>query len=193
MMGEQLMYLLLIMEWQTGVIILLASHAWYCRIFPLKNEFTHVFPGSHGAGHPSETLTPLVAWGAGVRAATRATDPQPYSDGYLQGVKLMHVLLLFLHWLTVIVLTFPISFLWDWELEHVRRADVNQVRITMSLKQCVYKYIRRANVTEPYSFLQADIATLMASLIGIPIPVNSVVSPGPGFNFQQQSGPTRVF
>lgn len=28
-----------------------------------------------------------------------------------------------------------------------------------------------------YCFLQADIATLMASLIGIPIPVNSVVSP----------------
>ncbi|KAM8731920.1 GPI ethanolamine phosphate transferase 1 isoform 2-T2 [Acanthopagrus schlegelii] len=74
--------------------------------------------GSHGAGHPSETLTPLVVWGAGVQSAHRVTDAQPYTDGYLQ----------------------------DWKLEHIRRVDVNQ----------------------------ADIAPLMASLIGVPIPVNSV-------------------
>uniref|UniRef100_A0A7N6BJS1 GPI ethanolamine phosphate transferase 1 n=1 Tax=Anabas testudineus TaxID=64144 RepID=A0A7N6BJS1_ANATE len=74
--------------------------------------------GSHGAGHPSETLTPLVVWGAGVNHAQRVTEPQPYTDGYLQ----------------------------DWKLEHIRRNDVSQ----------------------------ADIAPLMASLIGVPIPVNSV-------------------
>ncbi|XP_041824366.1 GPI ethanolamine phosphate transferase 1 [Melanotaenia boesemani] len=74
--------------------------------------------GSHGAGHPSETLTPLVVWGAGVNNAQRVTEPQPYKDGYLK----------------------------DWKLEHIRRVDVNQ----------------------------ADIAPLMASLIGLPIPVNSV-------------------
>eukprot|EP00064_Thunnus_orientalis_P000721 superscaffoldBa00000040_g722 len=74
--------------------------------------------GSHGAGHPSETLTPLVVWGAGVHNAQRVTEPQLYKDGYLQ----------------------------DWKLEHLQRVDVNQ----------------------------ADIAPLMASLIGVPIPVNSV-------------------
>nr|XP_019942836.1 PREDICTED: GPI ethanolamine phosphate transferase 1 [Paralichthys olivaceus] len=74
--------------------------------------------GSHGAGHPSETLTPLVVWGAGVHSALRVTEPQLYDDGYLQ----------------------------DWKLEHLRRVDVSQ----------------------------ADIAPLMASLIGVPIPVNSV-------------------
>uniref|UniRef100_A0A3P9PPP1 GPI ethanolamine phosphate transferase 1 n=1 Tax=Poecilia reticulata TaxID=8081 RepID=A0A3P9PPP1_POERE len=74
--------------------------------------------GSHGAGHPSETLTPLVVWGAGVNKAQRVTEAQPYEDGYLK----------------------------DWNLEHIRRADVNQ----------------------------ADIAPLMASLLGLPIPVNSV-------------------
>uniref|UniRef100_A0AAX7TR78 GPI ethanolamine phosphate transferase 1 n=1 Tax=Astatotilapia calliptera TaxID=8154 RepID=A0AAX7TR78_ASTCA len=74
--------------------------------------------GSHGAGHPSETLTPLVAWGAGVQKAKGATEPQPYNDGFLQ----------------------------DWKLEHLRRVDVSQ----------------------------ADIAPLMASLVGVPIPVNSV-------------------
>lgn len=52
--------------------------------------FLHVPAGSHGAGHPSETLTPLVVWGAGVHNALRVTEPQPYDDGYLQGAKLMH-------------------------------------------------------------------------------------------------------
>lgn len=74
--------------------------------------------GSHGAGHPSETLTPLVAWGAGVKNAQKVTAAQPYNDGFLQ----------------------------DWKLEHLQRVDVNQ----------------------------ADIAPLMASLIGVPFPVNSV-------------------
>ncbi|XP_076014175.1 GPI ethanolamine phosphate transferase 1 [Genypterus blacodes] len=74
--------------------------------------------GSHGAGLPSETLTPLVVWGAGVQTAQMVTGAQPYSDGFLQ----------------------------DWKLEHLLRVDVNQ----------------------------ADIAPLMASLIGVPIPVNSV-------------------
>lgn len=48
--------------------------------------------GSHGAGHPSETLTPLVVWGAGVQTAQRATDPQPYMDEYLEGTKLTDIL-----------------------------------------------------------------------------------------------------
>uniref|UniRef100_A0A8C5DJM4 GPI ethanolamine phosphate transferase 1 n=1 Tax=Gouania willdenowi TaxID=441366 RepID=A0A8C5DJM4_GOUWI len=43
--------------------------------------------GSHGAGHPSETLTPLVVWGAGVQKAQRVNEVQPYADGYLQALK----------------------------------------------------------------------------------------------------------
>ena len=49
-----------------------------------------VSPGSHGAGHPSETLTPLVVWGAGVHNAQQVTEPQLYKDSYLQGTKLMN-------------------------------------------------------------------------------------------------------
>ncbi|XP_041423590.1 GPI ethanolamine phosphate transferase 1 isoform X2 [Xenopus laevis] len=71
--------------------------------------------GSHGAGHPSETLTPLVAWGAGVHY------PRKVQEQYEQDSK-------------------------AWKLEHLKRIDVNQ----------------------------ADVAPLMASLIGIPYPLNSV-------------------
>lgn len=74
--------------------------------------------GSHGAGHPSETLTPLVVWGAGVNGPVTVTEPQAFDDGFLK----------------------------DWNLEHIRRVDVSQ----------------------------ADIAPLMASLIGVNFPVNSV-------------------
>ncbi|XP_060078714.1 GPI ethanolamine phosphate transferase 1-like [Ylistrum balloti] len=73
--------------------------------------------GSHGAGHPHETLTPLVAWGAGVRkpvTGKERVDQDSYSE--------------------------------DWNLRHLKRSDVQQ----------------------------ADIAPLMACLIGIPYPVNSV-------------------
>nr|CAD7401679.1 unnamed protein product [Timema cristinae] len=71
--------------------------------------------GSHGAGERSETETPLVAWGAGIRGPLLATETDPPSPR-------------------------------SWELAHIRRSDVKQ----------------------------ADIAPLMATLLGVPIPANSV-------------------
>ncbi|KAL3858880.1 hypothetical protein ACJMK2_009129 [Sinanodonta woodiana] len=71
--------------------------------------------GSHGAGHPSETLTPLVAWGAGIR-------------GPIHNNQVMD------------------TFSKDWKLENIQRFDVEQ----------------------------AAISPLMASLIGVPFPLNSV-------------------
>ncbi|XP_028631437.1 GPI ethanolamine phosphate transferase 1 isoform X2 [Grammomys surdaster] len=73
--------------------------------------------GSHGAGHPSETLTPFVTWGAGIKFPQNVSAQQ-YDDEFLK----------------------------EWRLENWKRQDVNQ----------------------------ADIAPLMASLIGIPFPLNSV-------------------
>lgn len=74
--------------------------------------------GSHGAGLPDETMTPLICWGAGLKVAT-ATK---YSE-----------------------LNHHDSYSRKWELEKYERVDVEQ----------------------------ADIAPLMATLIGIPIPINS--------------------
>ena len=62
--------------------------------------------GSHGAGHPTETQTPIVAWGAGI--STDNINPTNWED---------------------------------------QRNDMEQ----------------------------ADVAPLMASLLGINIPINSVV------------------
>ncbi|XP_062057746.1 GPI ethanolamine phosphate transferase 1 isoform X2 [Lepus europaeus] len=73
--------------------------------------------GFHGAGHPSETLTPLVTWGAGIKYAQKVSA-QEFDDAFLK----------------------------EWRLENWKRQDVNQ----------------------------ADIAPLMASLIGVPFPLNSV-------------------
>nr|XP_048299816.1 GPI ethanolamine phosphate transferase 1 isoform X1 [Myodes glareolus] len=73
--------------------------------------------GSHGAGHPSETLTPLVTWGAGIKVPQKVSTQQ-----------------------------FDDEFLKEWRLENWKRRDVDQ----------------------------ADIAPLMASLIGVPFPLNSV-------------------
>ncbi|XP_038626259.1 GPI ethanolamine phosphate transferase 1 isoform X2 [Tachyglossus aculeatus] len=73
--------------------------------------------GSHGAGHPSETLTPLIVWGAGVSYPQRM-DQQQFDDTFLK----------------------------EWKLENWKRLDINQ----------------------------ADLAPLMAALIGVPFPLNSV-------------------
>ncbi|XP_015295163.3 GPI ethanolamine phosphate transferase 1 isoform X3 [Macaca fascicularis] len=56
--------------------------------------------GSHGAGHPSETLTPLVTWGAGINYPQRVSAQQ-----------------------------FDDSFLKEWRLENWKRLDVNQADI----------------------------------------------------------------
>ncbi|EPS44914.1 hypothetical protein H072_1105 [Dactylellina haptotyla CBS 200.50] len=76
--------------------------------------------GSHGDGHPDNTRTPLITWGAGIR------KPETAPEGEIAGGH--------------------DEFSSDWNLNHIRRVDVNQ----------------------------ADIAALMAYLVGLNYPANSV-------------------
>jgi phosphatidylinositol glycan class N len=75
--------------------------------------------GSHGDGHPDNTRTPLIAWGAGV------AEPEMYEGSTAPGHD---------------------GYSADWGLDSVRRHDVEQ----------------------------ADVAALMAYLIGVEFPANSV-------------------
>ena len=76
--------------------------------------------GSHGDGHPDNTRTPLIAWGAGVATPLRNTTglAPGHEDGFSS----------------------------DWNLDGIERHDVDQ----------------------------ADVAALMAYLVGLDFPTNSV-------------------
>lgn len=77
-------------NWGKIIALIYVSQISVAQYVSSKELLMSVSPGSHGAGHPSETLTPLVVWGAGVQTAQRATDPQHYIDEYLQGTKHTH-------------------------------------------------------------------------------------------------------
>jgi phosphatidylinositol glycan class N len=75
--------------------------------------------GSHGDGHPDNTRTPLIAWGAGVAAPKKNVS----------GIATGHT-----------------EFSSDWNLDEIERHDVDQ----------------------------ADVAALMAYLVGLDFPTNNV-------------------
>ncbi|KAJ2660955.1 Glycosyl phosphatidyl inositol anchor synthesis [Coemansia sp. RSA 1200] len=95
-----------------------ASDAQTAYVFTADHGMNNL--GAHGDGHPDNTRTPLIAWGAGVAkpVAVPAGATAPGHDGFSNG----------------------------WGLDQLERKDVNQ----------------------------ADIAPLMASLVGLNFPLNSV-------------------
>ena len=70
--------------------------------------------GSHGSGHPDETLTPIVAWGAGVHRPVEV-----YSKDGGTNDSLSH----------------------DWQLDKLRRSDVSQIDIAALMSTLVGKVI----------------------------------------------------
>lgn len=71
--------------------------------------------GSHGAGNPHETLTPLVAWGAGVR--------EPLAPEHR-----VHV---------------PAE-MYEWKLAHLNRVDVNQADIAPLMTSLIGRFTKCA-------------------------------------------------
>lgn len=86
--------------------------------------------GSHGASHPSETSTPLVCWGAGIRRSLPADDGGEQSIDDLQR---------------------------EWNLSSVRRWDVNQADISALMSILIGVPIPLQSVgLVPLDYLNAD-------------------------------------
>ena len=88
--------------------------------------------GSHGDGHPDNTRTPLIAWGAGV------TPPEVFSDG----------------------LPAPghDEYSSDWNLDSIRRHDVAQADVAALMAHLAGLEFPANSVGElPLSYLSADI------------------------------------
>ncbi|XP_043339164.1 GPI ethanolamine phosphate transferase 1-like isoform X2 [Cervus canadensis] len=76
-------------------------HKWTCSLTIIKGA---LFVGSLGAGHPLETCTPFITWGAGIRLPQKVSA-RKFDDSYLQ----------------------------EWNLENWKRQDINQEIIPVDI------------------------------------------------------------
>ncbi|GAB1610159.1 GPI ethanolamine phosphate transferase 1-like isoform X1 [Argonauta hians] len=96
--------------------------------------------GSHGASHPHETLTPLVAWGAGIR------PPMPAATG-------MHS-------------QFADNFSQEWSLSHLLRNDVEQADIAPLMSSLIGVAFPMNSVGKlPLDYLSGNLAYQADSLL----------------------------
>ncbi|XP_071175269.1 GPI ethanolamine phosphate transferase 1-like [Mytilus edulis] len=85
--------------------------------------------GSHGAGNPHETLTPVVAWGAGIRGPLESSNQDIYPDSYSK----------------------------EWKLQDIKRTDLNQADIAPLMSSLVgVPYPMNSVGTLPLSFLNSS-------------------------------------
>ena len=89
-------------------------------------NFAFLLIGSHGDGHPSNTDTPLVAWGAGIRSPKFLAYTDKPDDGFRFVDDHRHDM--------------PTP--QNWALEGFERVDVNQADIAPLM--VVYKFNRKS-------------------------------------------------
>lgn len=70
--------------------------------------------GSHGSGHPDETLTPIVAWGAGVQGPVKVKPRSEIEDKVSR----------------------------NWQLDNLRRLDVDQIDIAALISTLIGRFSR---------------------------------------------------
>ena len=89
--------------------------------------------GSHGDGHPDNTRTPLIAWGAGVARPVEAKDEAALAAGHEDGFSA------------------------DWGLDHIQRNDVSQADIAALMAHLAGLEYPVNSVGElPLNYLAAD-------------------------------------
>ncbi|KAI9844830.1 MAG: Glycosyl phosphatidyl inositol anchor synthesis [Sclerophora amabilis] len=91
--------------------------------------------GSHGDGHPDNTRTPLIAWGAGVAKPVLASKGVPIARGHEDG------------------------FSKDWNLDHVQRNDVSQADVAVLMAYLAGLEFPVNSVGElPLTYLSRDLS-----------------------------------
>ncbi|CAR29849.1 hypothetical protein ZYGR_0AD05370 [Zygosaccharomyces rouxii] len=91
--------------------------------------------GSHGDGHPNNTRTPLVAWGAGLNKPVH--NLKPVYDNYTQG----------------------------WDLSHIKRHDVKQADIASLMSYLIGANYPANSVGElPLDYISGDDAAKLSAL-----------------------------
>uniref|UniRef100_A0ABI7YWT0 GPI ethanolamine phosphate transferase 1 n=1 Tax=Felis catus TaxID=9685 RepID=A0ABI7YWT0_FELCA len=100
--------------------------------------------GSHGAGHPSETLTPFVTWGAGIKYPQKVSA-QKFDDAFLKEWRLESWKRQDIHQGIL-----PVDYLNNTDLFKAESMFTNAIQI---LEQFKVKMTQKKEVTLPFLFI----------------------------------------